>query len=70
MARDLIESISFSYDKGVAAGKTSIYKGGVDINQFMDRDKKLWNTDFDKLKAVFESSVIILKDGTQVAAPQ
>lgn len=46
------------------------WKGGVDINQFMDRDKKLWNTDLDKLKAVFETSMIIFKDGTQVAAPQ
>ena len=67
---DPIESISFSYDKGVAAGKTSIYKGGVDINQFMDRDKKLWNTDLDKLKADFETSMILFKDGTQIAAPQ
>lgn len=67
---DLIEGVSFSYDQGVPAGKTSIYKGGVDINQFMDKDKKLWSTDFDKLKAVFETSMIIFKDGTQVAAPQ
>ncbi len=39
------------------------------MNQFMDRDKKFWNTDFDKLKSSFEVSTIIFDDGTEIKVP-
>jgi len=67
---DTINNVSFSYDRGVTAGKTSTYKGTIDINRFMNKDMKLWNTDLDKLKTTFEISTIIYKDGTKVEAPQ
>jgi hypothetical protein len=67
---DTINNVSFSYDRGVPAGKTSTYKGTIDINRFMNKDMKLWSTDLDKLKATFEISTIIYKDGTKVEAPQ
>jgi hypothetical protein len=67
---DPIQNISFSYDKGIAAKKTAIYKGGIEINRFMDKDMKLFNTDFDKLKSSFEIATIIYKDGTKVEAPE
>jgi hypothetical protein len=66
---DTINNVSFSYDRGVPAGKTSTYKGQIDINRFMDKDMKLWNTDFDKLKTTFDVSTIIYKDGTKIEAP-
>jgi hypothetical protein len=66
---DTINNVRFSYDQGVPAGKTSTYKGQIEINKFMDRDMKLWNTDFDKLKTSFEISTIIYKDGTKVESP-
>jgi hypothetical protein len=66
---DTINNVSFSYDRGVPAGKTSTYKGTIDINRFMNKDMKLWSTDLDKLKASFEISTIIYKDGTKVEAP-
>jgi hypothetical protein len=67
---DTINNVTFSYDRGVPAGKTSAYRGTIDINRFMDKDMKLWSTDLDKLKTTFEISTIIYKDGTKVEAPQ
>lgn len=66
---DNINNAGFSYDGGVGGGKTSTYKGQMKINEFMDKDMKLWNTDFDKLRTTFEISTIIYKDGTKVEAP-
>jgi hypothetical protein len=68
---DSITSIKWSYDDGVAAGSSEVERGsGVDINQFMDRDMKLWNTDFSKMKTQFEVSTIVFKDGTTLKAPE
>lgn len=67
---DPIRNIGFSYDGGIAAKKTAIYKGSIDINQFDKKDMKFFNTDFDKLKASFDIETIIYKDGTKVEAPE
>jgi hypothetical protein len=67
---DSISNIRLSYDDGIGAKKVVTYKGNVDINQFMDNDKKLWNTDFDKLKAEFDTVTVIFKDGTKIQAPE
>ncbi len=67
---DLIKNTNFSYDSGIAAKKTAIYKGSLNINRFEDRDLKLYTTDFDKLKTSFEITTIIYKDGTKVEAPE
>lgn len=67
---DLIKNTSFSYDSGIAAKKTAIYKGSLNVNRFEDKDLKLYTTDFDKLKTSFEIETIIYKDGTKVEAPE
>jgi hypothetical protein len=68
---DQIQGVRWSYDGGVAAKATAVEKGsGVKINQFMDKDMKLWNTDPDKIKATFEVSTILFKDGTRADAPE
>jgi len=67
---DLIRNTSFSYDGGIAARKTAIYKGSLDINRFDDKDLKLYNTDFEKMKTSFEIITIIYKDGTKVETPE
>jgi hypothetical protein len=67
---DLIKNTSFSYDRGIAAKKTAIYKGSLDINRFDDKDLKLYTSDFDKLKTSFEIATIIYKDGTKVEEPE
>lgn len=67
---DKIENIRWSFDKGIPAKQTTVHSGsGVKINPFTDDDMKLWNTDFSRLKTVFEVKTIIFKDGTQADAP-
>lgn len=68
---DKIMDINWSYDGGIPAKTSIVERGsGIDANQFMDRHMKLWNTDFSKLKASYEVSTIIFKDGTKIDAPQ
>ena len=68
---DEIMNITWSYDEGIPAGGSKVETGsGVDINEFMDTHKKLWNTDFSKMKTRFEVSTIVFADGTTMQAPE
>jgi hypothetical protein len=68
---DPITNVSWSYDDGIPAGSSRVERGsGVDINRFIDRDMKLWNTDFSTMKAQFEVSPIGVSDGTTLKAPE
>ena len=70
MFGDKIMNIRWSYDGGVRAKQTAVERGvGVDINQFMDDHMKLWTIDAEKLKATFEPTTIIFKNGKRVDAP-
>ncbi|MDO8418089.1 MAG: hypothetical protein Q7S87_17985 [Agitococcus sp.] len=67
---DKIMNIRWSFDKGIMAKQNATEKNtGVDINQFIDEQMKLYITDFDKLKSTFEVSTIIFKDGSKMDAP-
>jgi len=68
---DKIMNIRWSYDDGIAAKATRVERGsGLKVNQFMDEHMKLWNSDFDKLKATFDVRSVIFKDGTKIDAPE
>lgn len=71
MFGDLIVNIVWPHDDEIPAKQIVVGEdGGIDINQFMDNHMKLWNSDYSKLKATFEISTIIFKDGTKIDAPQ
>ncbi len=71
MFGDKILNVSSSYDGGIAAKQSTVErKSGIDINEFIDSNMKLWNTDSDRLKSTFEVSTIIFKDGTRIDAPE
>jgi hypothetical protein len=66
-----IEAINWGFDHGVAAHSRYVETGsGTDVNQFIDRDMKLWNTDEDKLKSHFDVAKILFKDGTSEESPE
>ncbi len=68
---DELMNINWSFDEGIKAGQSSVERGsGMDINQFMDRHMKLWNTDFSKMKTRFEVDTIVFADGTTMKAPE
>lgn len=70
MFGDKVMNIGWAFDQGVNAGKTTVERGsGVKINQFIDSDMALWNSESGKLKYSFDVEKVIFKDGTSVEAP-
>jgi len=66
---DLIKELNLSMDENIAANQTQLVSGySMDVNQFMDDDVKLANTDFSKLKATFIPEMIVFADGTRLSA--
>ena len=62
---DQIKRVNISYDEGIKAGETKLYRASLDYNQFMDEDMKLRQTELEKLKYEWEVQTIIYADGNQ-----
>lgn len=62
---DQIKGVNLSYDEGILAGKTTLYRASIDYNQFIDEDIKLRQTELSKLKYTWEVNTIIYADGTE-----
>jgi hypothetical protein len=62
---DQIKRVNISYDEGIKAGETKLYRASVDYNQFMEEDITLRQTELEKLKYEWEVQTIIYTDGTQ-----
>jgi len=60
-----ISATKISYDKGIPANGSKVWKSGMDYNQFMDEDVKLKNTELKDLKYKWEVSTIIYADGSK-----
>lgn len=56
---------SISYDDGVPAQRSVIWKAGISFNQFMDSDVKLKSMDLEDLKYEWVPNTIIYTDGTK-----
>lgn len=64
-----IGTVSFSYDDGVASGKTATWLGSRDFNQFLAEHKALANLQEGKYKYFFEPEMIVFSDGSKIAVP-
>ncbi len=62
-----IKSLSLSYDNGIESGKTVNYRAQTDYNQFISDDKKLKDTELNKLKVVWEPEQLIFSDGEKIS---
>ncbi len=60
-----ISATKVSYDKGIPANESKVWKSGTDYNQFIDEDIKLRNTELKNLKYKWEISTIIYADGSK-----
>ncbi len=66
-----IKKLNISMDEDIKAGQTRTISGyGKDINEFIDEDVKLANTEQSKLKAVFHPNMIVFSDGTNISTPE
>lgn len=69
MFGELIKKIRVSYDQGVPANDTALFKGTVDYNQFMDADNKLRSVNKEKMKVEWVPGYYIFEDGTEMKLP-
>jgi hypothetical protein len=66
-----ITKISMSLDEDVGPNASRTISGyGKDLNQFEDSDVKLSNTPLSKMHVVFEPSMIVYADGSNLSAPE
>lgn len=63
---DEIKRLNLSFDEGIKANQTVNYFAGTDYNQFVSEDKKLKNTELDKLKVIWEPQQLIFSDGEKI----
>jgi hypothetical protein len=69
MFGDLISRLEIKQDEALAPDGEKVFRTSYGYNQFMDRDKKLRYTDYEKMKFIWEPEMIIFADGTQLAVP-
>jgi len=62
---DQIQRVNLSYDEGIPAGETKLYRATVDYNPFIDDDTTLRQTDLSKIKIEWDVNTIIYIDGSQ-----
>ena len=67
---DPIKQVRLSSDEAIKARKSFVYKGGIDINQFIDEDTKLASTPKEKIQFSFVPEVILFEDGSKIEAQQ
>ncbi len=70
MFDDQIKLVGLSMDDGIPAGKTIMWKGQLDYNQFIDSDKRLRNTATEELKVSWVPRTYLFSDGTRMDAPE
>jgi len=70
MFGEIIKRINLSNDNGIPAGQVTTLSGTIDYNQFMDQDKKLKSTKFEKLQFEWVPDVYIFENGDKFAMPQ
>lgn len=66
MFDEKITNFRLSYDGGIKAGGIINYNATTDYNQFDAGDKKLRNTEIEKIKVVWEPEKLIFSDGEKV----
>jgi hypothetical protein len=67
MFGDVIKQMGVAVDSEIPAGKHITWSGSFGYNQFMDADKKLRATAFEKLKITWLPEVYVYSDGTKTS---
>jgi hypothetical protein len=59
--------LDWAYDRPISAQRTVVdHDAGVSISRTIEPQVELWDTDFAKLKPVFEIKTITFNDGTSM----
>lgn len=67
---ETIMKSGYHNDDGIKAAEKTSINLSKDINQFMDEDKKLYNTELSKLKFEWTTTAIIFDDGSSIGVKE
>ncbi|WP_318432314.1 hypothetical protein [Photobacterium leiognathi] len=70
MFGEVIKTINLSNDNNIPAKQVMTLSGTIDYNQFIDQDKKLKSTKFEKLQFEWVPDVYIFENGDKFVMPQ
>ncbi|HEX6040524.1 hypothetical protein [Longimicrobium sp.] len=74
VVRDLFDDpvigLEFKHDDALAPGARATVERFYEINPYIDREARLYATDFEKLKVTWEPRTILFADGTRLDLPE
>lgn len=62
-----VGSVNFRISENIAPGKTAVWTGGRDYNEFLDAHRAVWNLEDGKYKTRFVPDTVVYADGTKLA---
>jgi len=62
-----VGAVNFRITETIEPGKTVVWTGGRDYNQFIDTHRAVWNLEEGKYKTRFVPATIVYADGTKLA---
>lgn len=65
-----IGAVSFGISEKIEPGKSIIWTGGRDYNQFIDSHRAVWNLEEGKYTTRFVPEMVVFDDGTRLAVPE
>jgi hypothetical protein len=63
---DEIIRLEYKHDDAIAPGARVVTERFYEINPYIDREVRLYQTDFDKLRITWEPQTLLLADGTRL----
>ncbi|PWW45697.1 hypothetical protein DFR36_106187 [Melaminivora alkalimesophila] len=65
-----IGAVNFRISESIEPGKTVVWTGGRDYNQFIDSHRAVWNLEDGKYTTKFVPEMIVFSDGEKLAVPE
>lgn len=64
-----VGAVNFRISEKVAPGKSVVWRGGRDYNQFVDKHRAVWNLEEGKYKTRFVPEMLVYADGSKLVVP-
>ena len=65
-----VGAVSFRISEDIEPGKSVVWIGGRDYNQFMDEHRNVWNLQEGKYTTRFIPEMVVFEDGTKLSVPR
>lgn len=65
-----VGAVMFGISEKIEPGKTVVWTGGRDYNQFIDSHRAVWNLAEGKYTTKFIPEMVVFEDGSKLGAPQ